>query len=178
MKNKGFSLIELLIVIVLIGIVYGIYFFTVVESKKSVPFAISNMKLYLYNASKTHGEKLALIYNYDEKEVYLLNDNNKLLETIPFNQIITQYILKQNEVLELSYHKSVEVGDNYFTPTFIYKKVSKDVYSDLILNDDKNNWYYFNTYFGDDYNTFVNETDMINFIKKKDYLPMYAGKPE
>jgi len=177
-KNKGFSLIELLIVISLMGIVYGLYFFTVGESKKNIPFSIENMKQYLNNASKTYSDRLKLVYYFDKQIIYLVDDKNKLLETIEYKKQLTQYVLKQKELLEVKKYKSIEIDGDYFEPTFIYEKINKDIFANLILNNTKNEWLYFNTYFSDSYDKFKNESELINFIKKKNYLPMYAGKPE
>jgi len=178
MKKRGFSLIELLIVVMLIGIVYGIYFFTIVESKKPIPFSLETMKQYLENASKTYGDKLKLIYYFDGKKVYLLNDKKKILESIDFEEELTEYQLKQNERLEIKTYRAVDIDGNYFEPTFIYNKTSKEIYDDLIINNSNNQWYYFNTYFGDDFEKFINQSDLVSYIKKTQYLPMYAGDPE
>ena len=177
-KKRGFSLIELLIVVMLIGIVYGIYFFTIVESKKPIPFSLETMKKYLKNASKTYGDKLQLIYYFDEKKVYLINSKKELLESIDFEQELTVYQLKQDERIEIKVYKEIEIDDNTFEPTFIYSKTSKEIYDDLIINNENNQWYYFNTYFGNDFEKFINQSDLVSFIKKTQYLPMYAGDPE
>jgi len=177
-KNRGFTLIELLIVIVLMGIVYSLYFFTKQESKNTVTFTLKNMKEYLRNASVSYGDKLKLIYYFDNKVVYLTDSKNNLLESIDFDQELSEYILKKDEQIDLKHYKPVEIGENYFEPTFIYERLGKDLFSDLILNNKKNEWLYFDTYFNDSFIKFLDENRLINFIKKKDYLPMYAGKVE
>ena len=90
---------------------------------------------------------------------------------------MSQFILKDNELLELKHYKAIEFDDKYFEPTFIFQRVGNDMFSNLILNK-KSEWLYFDTYFTNSYSKFIDENSLINFIKKKDYLPMYAGKIE
>ncbi len=178
MKNRGFTLVELLIVVALMAIVYGIYFFTILEKKRNIEFSIKNMKEYLNNASKTYGNRLKLIYYFDEKIIYLANDKSEPLESIDFDKPLTQYILKDDEQLEVKHYKAIEFDDKYFEPTFIYERLGDDLFANIILNNSKGEWLYFDTYFTSIYTKFKDENNLINFIKKKEYLPMYAGKIE
>ncbi len=179
MKKRSFTLIELLIVLVLIGIVYSIYFFTVVKSKTPIPFSLKTMKQYITNSSKVYKKKnLSLIYFFDKKVIYLIDNKNEILETIEFDGQLTTYVLKKDEILDVKQYRAIELDDHYFEPTFIYKKLDKDLYNNLILNTNKDEWYYYNTYFGAPFEKFINQDELILFIKKKDYLPMYAGNPE
>lgn len=178
MKNKGFSLIELLIVIALMGIVYGIYFFTTKQNKTNIEFSLENIKEYISYASKEYGENLELIYNKDKNIIYLTNSENNILKSINFNKNITQYLLKDNENLEVLRHNKIDIDGNYFEPTFRYKIFKNGTYTNMILNNSKNEWLYFDSYFTDYYYKFINESELINFIKKKDYFPINSGKPE
>jgi prepilin-type N-terminal cleavage/methylation domain-containing protein len=178
MKKRTFSLIELLVVILLVGIVYSLYFVTKKETKKDIPFTLFTMKQFLKEKSIQYKKDLKLIYYYDEKRVYLTDKNNLIYEVIPFDKQVTTYMLKHNEVLEVKVYRNIELDDKYFEPTFIYSKFEKEIYSHLILNTINNKWLYFNSYFGKDVEEFLNETQMIDYIKKKSYMPMYAGKIE
>lgn len=160
------------------GIVYGIYFFTVQKNKENIAFSLSNVKEYMGNASKKYGNNLKLIYYFDKKVIYLTDNKYKVLDSIDFDEQLTQYLLKKDELLEIAQYKSIEINNDYFEPTFIYTMVDKEIFENLILNNSKNEWLYFDTYFNKSYKKFINEEELVNFIKKKDYLPMYAGKPE
>jgi len=177
-KNKGFSLIELLIVVSLMGIVYGVYFFTTKQNKSDKQFKLETMKSYMIDASKKHGINLKLVYYMDKKVIYLINDKYELLDSIDFDKQITQYILKKNEVLEVAQYNTIEINEEYFEPTFIYEMTNKEIFINMILNNTKNEWLYYDSYFNEKYNKFINQEELINFIKKKDFLPMYAGKAE
>lgn len=178
MKKRGFTLIELMIVLMLMGIVYGIYFFSIVQAKEKVKFSLENMKEYLQNQVKNHSEGLRLVYNFDKKIIYLIDKKKDVLKIIDFDEAVTCYDLKENEQLEVKEYEKVEIDGDYFEPAFIYENIKDDIFSNIILNNTKNQWYYYNSYFGNSYEVLLNQTELIDFIKKKEYLPMYAGKPE
>lgn len=179
MNKRAFTIIELLIVLVLIGIVYSIYFYSMVKSKNPLTFNLDNMKQYIKNASKEYDSPhLMLMYNFDEREIYLVNKDKKILEKIDFDKEFTVYELKQDERLEVKEYKNIEIEDIYFEPKMIYKNIDKDIYTNLIINLEDNTWRYYNSFFGKDFVSFDEESKLINYIKKTDYLPMSAGKPE
>lgn len=178
MRKKGFTLIELMIVLMLMGIVYGIYFYSIVQAKEKVKFSLETMKEYLHNQVKNHSEGLKLVYNFDKQIIYLLDEKKNLLKTIDFDEAVTCYELKENEQLEVKEFEKVEIDGDYFEPSFIYTNLGGDIFSNIILNNNKSQWYYYNSFFGKNYEVFLNQTELIDFIKKKNYLPMYAGKPE
>jgi len=180
MNKRAFTVIELLIVLVLIGIVYGVYFYSMVKSKNPIPFGLDNMKQYMKNASKKYDQaNLSLIYDFDNERIYLVNDKEKkILESIKFDEDFTLYELQKDENLEVKTYKNIEIDDKYFEPKMIYKNLGENIYSNIILNLKDGSWRYYNSFFGEDYVSFDEETQLIDYIKKTEYLPMSAGKPE
>jgi len=175
--KKGFTLFELLIVVLLIGIVYGVYFFTANSSEKIITFKLENMRSYIQNQSKLlEKENLKLIYNYDKEIIYLTDEKNIILDAIKFSQHVTQYKLMDKEQLDVMDHIRVELEDENFEPTFIFYKKG-EIYSNIILNRD-NQWIYYNSYFLDESELFINQGDLIDYIKKRLYNPSIVGKIE
>lgn len=178
MIKKGFTLFELLIVVLLIGIVYGVYFFSANGGAKTIPFKIDNMRTYINAQSKLlQKDNLKLIYNFDSEVVYLTDEKNTILQSVKFKQPVTEYKLMDKEQLDVANHIRLELEGETFEPTFIFFKKG-EIYSNIILNTDDNRWIYYNSYFSNESESFINQSDLIDFIKKRDYIPSVAGKVE
>ncbi len=174
-KNKAFTLIELMIVVLLISVVYGIYFFTISKSAKQEKFTLIKIKRYLDIKAKDYGHKLTLICNRDGKICYLLNSKREILEDFEFNSNFKVFTLKKDEELEPVTYKSIELTNEiYFEPSLIFKKLNQVQYESLIYYTSEDKWVYINPYF-ESYNEFINKEELLSYIKKKQYLPMYSG---
>ncbi len=172
--RKAFTLIELLIVVLLISIVYGIYFFTIAKAGDVKKFSLFEVKKYLNKKAKLYGEKLTLICSNDESTCYILDNKKEIVEDFEFEQKIKVFLLKDDEELEPARYKNIELSDSiYFEPSIIFKKLSKTHFETLIYYSD-NKWIYVSPYF-DDTKEFINKEDIISYIKKREYLPMYSG---
>ncbi|MDA3909706.1 MAG: hypothetical protein PF437_11525, partial [Sulfurimonas sp.] len=92
-----------------------------------------------------------------------------------FKENVKVFLLKQDEVLESREYNNIELSDSiYFRPTLIFKKLTHDQFETLIYYTDEGKWVYISPYF-DDAQEFVNKEDIISYIKKRYYLPMYSG---
>ena len=79
-KKRAFTLIELMIVVLLISVVYGIYFFTISKSAKEEKFTLQNIKKYLSLKSVDYGDKLTLICSDIGKVCYLLDSKKEIVD--------------------------------------------------------------------------------------------------
>ncbi|WP_455756680.1 type II secretion system protein [Sulfurimonas sp.] len=173
--KKAFTLIELLVVVFLISIVYGIYFYTVAKNSRVEEFSLFKVKEYLNLQAITHGDKLTLICNNDNEICYLLNEEKKIVEEIEFKEKVKVFLLKDDEILEPARYKSLELSDDiYMLPDLIFKKLNKRQFETLIYYTSDSKWVYVSPYF-DDTQEFINKEDIISYIKKRYYLPMYSG---
>ncbi|WP_373035042.1 prepilin-type N-terminal cleavage/methylation domain-containing protein [Sulfurimonas sp.] len=176
--KKAFTLIEMLIVLLLVSIVYGIYFFTISSSAKEKKFSLIKVKEFLINEAKEHGDKLSIICNGENKICYLLNSKQEIIKDFKFKENVKTFLLKQDEVLESVEYNNIELNEDiYFRPTLIFKKLTHEQFETLIYYTDDGKWVYISPYF-DDAKEFINKEDIISYIKKRDYLPMYAGLAE
>lgn len=174
-RQKAFTLIELMIVVLLISIVYGIYFFTVSKSARQDKFSLIHVKKYLSLQSKDYGDKLTLICNRDGKICYLLNSKKEIVDEFEFNSSHKVFTLKKDEELEPVLYKSIELSkDIYFEPSLIFRKLNNVQFESLIYYTSADKWVYINPYF-EDSKEFINKEELISYIKKKEYLPMYSG---
>ena len=166
----------MLIVLLLVSIVYGIYFFTISSSAKEKKFSLLKVKEFLNNEAKEHGDKLTVICDGGHKICYLLNSKQKIIKDFKFKENVKTFLLKQDEVLEPVEYKNIELSDDvYFRPTLIFKKLTHEQFETLIYyNTDDEKWVYISPYF-DDVKEFINKEAIISYIKKRSYLPMYAG---
>ena len=176
--RRAFTLIELLIVVLLMTIIYGIYFFSAKKHVDTKEFSLFHVKAFMNEKAKKYGDKLTLICDNDAQMCYLLNDKKKIVEDIALKQKIVTYALKKDEILEPVEYKNIELGDKlYFRPSLIFKKLSKTEFQTLIYYNSDNKWVYISPYFNDT-KAFINKEELVSYIKKRSYLPMYAGVAE
>ena len=175
LMKKAFSLIELLIVILLIGITYGIYFYTYSPNVSQPELKIRNLKEFLNFYSKEHGDILSLICDSSDKICYLLNKDEEVIDNFVFEEDVVVYTLKEKEYLEPIYYNDIELDGNRFEPSLIFKRIGKELFTNLIILKENDDWIYISPYFDDEMNTFINQEEIITYIKKRDYLPVYAG---
>jgi len=176
--KKAFTLIEMLIVLLLVSIIYGIYFYTMSSSAKEKKFSLLKVKEFITNEAKEHGDKLTLICDGGHKICYLLNAKQEIVKDFKLKENVKTFLLKQDEVLEPIEYKNIELSDAiYFRPILIFKKLTHEQFETLIYYTDDEKWVYISPYF-DDAKEFLNKEDIVSYIKKRDYLPMYAGLAE
>lgn len=173
--KKSFTLIEMLIVVLLVSIAYGLYFFTISHKEKENRFSFFKVKEFLNNEAKKYGDRLTIICDGDHKICYLLDAKQKIIKNFKFHENIKPFLLKQEEVLEPITYKNITLNDDlYFTPTLIFKKLAHEQFQTLLYYTQDAKWVYISPYFNDT-KEFINKEELISYIKKRDYLPMYAG---
>ncbi len=176
--RKAFTLIELLIVVLLIGIVYGIYFYTIAKNANVKDFSLFKVKEYMNSQAKTYGEVLTIICDNEKEICYLLNEKREIVDEFEFKEQVRTYTIKENELLEPVRYKNIELTSTlYFQPDLIFKRLSKRQFETLIYYTDNSTWVYVSPYF-DDTKEFINKEEIISYIKKREYLPMYSGLAE
>jgi hypothetical protein len=157
------------------SIVYGIYFFTVTKSNDSKKFKLFEVKKFMNTKAKVHGNQLTLICNNDSELCYLLDAKKNIVEEFDLDEKVKTYILKKDELLEPTRHRNIELSNNlYFEPSIIFKRFKNGLFETLIYYTTNDKWVYVSPYF-DDTKEFINKEDIISYIKKRDYLPMYSG---
>ncbi len=173
--RKAFTLIELLIVVLLMGIVYGIYFFTIAKNAKVDKFSLFEVKKYLNQKALEHGEKLTLICSNNKETCYILNEKKELVEEMAFKDKVKTFLLKEDEILEPTLYKNMELSESiYLQPDLVFRRLSKREFQTLIYYTSDDKWVYVSPYF-DDTQEFINKEEIISYIKKREYLPMYSG---
>ncbi len=176
--KKAFTLIELMIVVLLISLVYGLYFYTIKKAKKEEVFTLLNVKSYLNTKAKIYGDELTLICSEDSGDCYLLDAKKEIKEEFKIDKKVKIFILLNDEDLEPARFKHIELSDDlYFEPMLIFKKLTKELFETLIYNTDEGKWVYVSPLF-DDTQEFLNKEELISYIKKKEYLPGKAGLAE
>ncbi|MBL0707964.1 MAG: prepilin-type N-terminal cleavage/methylation domain-containing protein [Sulfurimonas sp.] len=176
--KKAFTLIELLIVVLLISIVYGIYFYTMSKNAKVDKFSLFEVKKYLNSKALVYGDKLSLVCSNDEQTCYILNDKKELVEELAFKEKVKTFFLQKDETLEPILYKNIEIGSSiYIKPDLIFKRLSKREFEVLVYYTSDDKWVYVSPYF-DDTKEFINQEDIVSYIKKREYLPMYSGLAE
>ncbi len=176
--RKAFTLIELMIVVLLISLVYGLYFYTIKKEKVEDKFSLFKIKTYLNTKAKKYGDKLTLICSEDSKDCYLLDSKQKIVEEFEIDERVKVFVLKDDEKLEPNRYRSIELTKKlYLEPMLIFKKLTKELFETLIYYKDDGKWVYVSPYF-DDTKEFLNKEEIISYIKKREYLPMYSGLAE
>ncbi len=106
--KKGFTLLELMLVILLMGIVYGLVINVFDRYKeRAIDVALSNLEAYM--KSFYHNNHVSLICLKQCHECLLFIDDK-------FNQNITPFITKETEIYR--YDKDIGVRELDFTPYF------------------------------------------------------------
>lgn len=144
------------------------------KSAKEKKFSLIKVKEYLKQENKEYGDRLTIICG-ESKTCYLLNAKKKIIKEIELQQKVKTFLLKRDEILEPTRYRNITLTDAlYFQPTLIYKQLSSTQFETLIYYTEDSKWVYISPYF-DDAKEFINQEDLISYIKKRDYLPMYAG---
>nr|WP_275847929.1 hypothetical protein [Sulfurimonas sp. SAG-AH-194-I05] len=128
--------------------------------------------------AKVHGERLTIICHNDKEICYLLNAKKEIVEDFEFKEKIKTFLIKEDEILEPTRYQNIELTEEiYFEPTLIYKRLSPRLFETLIYYTSENTWVYVSPFF-DDTKEFINKEEIISYIKKREYLPMYSGLAE
>jgi len=168
--HRAFTLIELLIVVVILGALYALYFFTGAKHlEKKVAFSTATFYHFL-NA------KEMLLCSRDKEKCYLLDKERNLVRSFDFYENITEYTLQKGESLTPTLYNALEVSPSlYIIPSLLYKKDKNGVASLLIYYDEEAmQWVYINPY-SNKTHYFKNQENLIRFITKKEYLPKNRG---
>lgn len=177
--RRAFTLVELLIVVLLISIVYAMYFYTVkINDDDAIPFRLFNVKSFMNKKAIKYGNKLTLVCSHEKKTCYLLDAKAQLVEEFELDEKVDTYLLKANENLERTRFKNMEISENlYLEPNLIFKRFESGLFETLIYYTRDQKWIYVGPYF-DDAKEFINKEEIISYIKKKEYLPMFGGLAE
>ncbi len=172
-KARAFTLIELLIVLLLMGIIYGIAFNTALPgTTKTVPDTLSFKNIdTLFKSSSLYRASDLILYGTENGKAYLTADN-KILETVDLPETGSGYRLNPDETLQRIDYPHIKIGSKEIRPIFSIR-CRKDGLFDpqIILSGEK--WLYIHPY--DPPAFFDNPVEMIDAMRQSAYLPDRAG---
>ncbi len=169
----AFTLIELLIVLLLMGIVYAIAFNTVLpKSTKGVPESLSLKTIdTLFKNSPHYRAKDLILYGLANGKCYLTGDG-KIVATVDLPESGEGYRLNPDETLQSIDYPHIKLGTREFKPVFsIHCRRDGLFEPQIIFFDEK--WLYIHPF--NPPKLFDNPVDMVAYIRQSDYLPDKAG---
>ena len=174
MTNKAFTLVELLIVLLLMGIVYGIAFDTIlkktpkIEGEASLSLATIDQ---VFKDSPAYGKQRIDLYCSDKMRCYLTVDGN-VTTTFELLEPVVAYRLNPDETLQTVDYPHMRIGKEEFAPAYILSCRKNGLFVPAILRS-IDTWYYFHPIHG--MRTLDDAVTMISAMRQSDYLPDKAG---
>jgi len=164
LTKRGFSLFELMLVVILIGLIYSLVLGKINKKKVININKLENLKSVL--SSSKNSEKIQLIVYDNCKKIHLLGLDKKLNIDISLFKDLTTYKLDTSNNL-----KKVE-----FTPILVDKKIYDVCFNFTIYENESssnyivkqnNKFIVFNSYFKDSYITDNEDDAIVNFTNKE-----------
>ena len=173
--KRAFSLIELLVVIIIISLAYGVVYTKISETSKQTASSLKfeNIKAFMEKAAKKYKTSLKLVCESKNHKCYLFSQDKKV-EDVEFLDDFIPYRLNKYEELLIQEYGVLKIEQDEFKVSLVAKRFENGVYLPLIVYTPSGEWKYLSPYFGDIF-SFENEADLVSFILKKEYLPMIAG---
>ncbi|NOQ31178.1 MAG: prepilin-type N-terminal cleavage/methylation domain-containing protein [Helicobacteraceae bacterium] len=173
-QKRAFTLIELLIVIIIISLIYAVVFDNFLKKKGEVDtLSIRTIKAYMNKEAEGKKGITSLVCSSSLKKCFLLN-NGEIITQNDFDKKYELYYLKASEEIFRSELPFVDIDNEEFKPSFIVNRYENGVFSPTILKNEKEQWFYITSYF-ENYKEFDSQVELIEFIQKKEYLPMNVG---
>ncbi len=173
-RNRAFTLVELLIVLLLMGIVYGIAFNTVLgkTSKEKGEEGVSLATIdRVFKESPAYKSKRIDLFCSDRMKCYLSVEGN-VTTTFDLMQPVVAYRLNPDETLQIVDYPHIRLGREEFSPAYILSCRKNGLFVPAILRS-VDTWYYLHPFLG--MKTFSDSVSMVSFIRRSDYLPDKAG---
>ncbi|WP_456323378.1 prepilin-type N-terminal cleavage/methylation domain-containing protein [Hydrogenimonas sp.] len=173
--NRAFTLIELLIVLLLMGIVYGIAFNTVMP--KSPAHAKSRKELSLrtidvvFKTSENYKKSAMTLYCSESKKCRLTAEG-KLVSSFSLRKTGTAYRLNPDETLQSIDYPHIKIGTDEFRPSFAIHCRKDGFFDPQIIRADER-WLYIHPFKKPRF--FKDPVALVGEIRQNDYLPDRAG---
>jgi prepilin-type N-terminal cleavage/methylation domain-containing protein len=172
--KPAFTLIELLIVLLLMGILYGIAFNAVLpkssKNQKQEELSLRTIDR-LFKDSPHYRKESLTLYCTESKECYLVSQG-KILSTISLKQSGIAYRLNPDETLQSIDYPHIKIGTKEFRPTFTIHCRQDGYFNPQIIRVGER-WLYIHPYKKPQF--FNDPVEMIATIRQSDYLPDKAG---
>lgn len=172
--KRAFTLVELLIVLLLMGIVYALAFSYLMPkngAEKSANLTFADLPSIIKSSAKYRKSKLTL-YCKDSKECILSANGQSAAETIELNRAGRGYLVNTDETIEPLEYAHVKIGNDEFRPTFIVRCFKDGLFEPSVIRSG-DEWFYIHP-FGKVYK-FSDPVTMVSFMRQSDYLPDRAG---
>jgi len=171
--GKGFTLVELLIVILIMGLVYALSFNAIPTMKNGNTEAedtIFENPLAYFRTLPGYLHKSYEIDGLDDGTAYLITEGRiiRKLELPPMQM----YTLNPDETLSPTPFTHRKVGTEEFRPLFVLRCTSNGLMEPAIMQY-KEKWYYFHPFLP--VQSFDDPEAMIASIRQTAYLPDKAG---
>ncbi|BDY13452.1 prepilin-type N-terminal cleavage/methylation domain-containing protein [Hydrogenimonas cancrithermarum] len=170
----AFTLIELLIVLLLMGIVYGIAFNTVMP-KSPAEAAREELSLRtidtLFKTSPNYKKRAMTLYCSESKKCRLTAEG-ELLSVFSLRETGIAYRLNPDETLQSIDYPHIKIGTDEFRPSFAVR-CRKDGFFDPQIIRVGERWLYIHPY--EKPRFFDDPVALVSAIRQSDYLPDRAG---
>ena len=172
---RGFTLVELLIVLFLMGLIYAVAFNTVL-SKKAEGEAIESATTLatidrFFKAQPAYGKKRLDLYCSDKMVCYLSVEGN-VTATLDLAAAAMGYRLNPDETLQILDYPRIRLGKLDFRPLYILGCRADGLFIPAIVRS-IDTWYYLHPFKGME--SFDDPAAMIAAIHQSAYLPDRAG---
>ncbi|WP_201353987.1 prepilin-type N-terminal cleavage/methylation domain-containing protein [Hydrogenimonas urashimensis] len=172
-QGGAFTLIELLIVLLLMGIVYAIAFNNVIpKTSKKATASLSLRTIDGYFKSLSAYRTMDLVLYGTENGTCYLTGNGKILETLNLPRVGEGYRLNPDETLQSIDYPHLKIGTTEFAPVFSIR-CRKDGMLDPQIIRVNEKWLYIHPF--EPPKLFDNAVEMVSYIRQSDYLPDRAG---
>lgn len=172
--RPAFTLIELLIVLLLMGIIYGIAFNTVLgkSPKERAEEGISLATIdRIFRESPAYGKKRLDLYCSEKMVCYFTVDGD-VTTSFQLFQPAVAYKLNPDETLQSIDYPHMRIGKEEFAPAYIFSCRENGLFVPAIVRS-VDVWYYLHPILG--MKRFDESISMISFMRRSDYLPDVAG---
>lgn len=174
--KRAFSLVELLLVILIVSLSYGVIYNLALKEKKPVPLTDSEKLIYFIQTHPLYKKESLWLFCNEDNECYVGKlFGNKLLEEVEFtiDTPYLSYILDKYSKLNPYDFFNVRVNNFSFKPYIIVRVDAQGVIENHFLHYD-DEWLYY-SFFEKKYISHINSSDVIAYAKKNEYFPYLAG---
>ena len=173
MTNKAFTLIELLIVLVLMGIVYAVVFQSMARKSPSETegaVTVATLDRFLRHLPD-YGRKPIDLVCSETMRCYVVVDGN-VTDAVAIPSPALSYRLNPDETLQVSDWPHVQLRKEAFVPACVVGCDGRGQFRPAILRS-VDRWYLLHPIEG--MKVFASEEALIAFVHQSDYLPDRAG---
>lgn len=174
--KRAFSLVELLLVILIVSLSYGIIYSIALKADKKAPQDDKNKLIYFIETHPLYKKEKLWLFCNEQNRCYVGQLLGNRLQEVEIFQIETPYLsytINQYSELIPFVFPNIRVNNFSFKP-YIILETSKHglIKSSFLEHNDK--WYYYNN-FEKKWQEEINQNDILVYAKKSNYFPYMAG---